>query len=137
MVEGIPGARHMVVGDDFRYGSKACGSIESLRAAGRARGFGVEEIAPFLFGGVRVTSTAVRERLEHADYAGAARFWGAPTECRPRGARPGARPELGFPTANLHLMRRKSPTRGISAVRVYGIERSPSTESRDLARVPP
>ena len=30
---------------------------------------------------------------------------------------------LGFPTANLRLMRRKSPVHGILAVRVYGIER--------------
>ena len=28
---------------------------------------------------------------------------------------------LGFPTANLHLMRRKSPIWGIMAVRVFGI----------------
>src|SRR5277367_4087153 len=62
------GARHVVVGDDFRYGSQACGSIESLRAAGRARGFGVEQMPPFAVDGVRVSSTAVRERLEFADY---------------------------------------------------------------------
>src|SRR5580700_9105762 len=31
LVEGL-GVRHVVVGDDFRYGSRACGSIESLRA---------------------------------------------------------------------------------------------------------
>src|ERR1700724_3471642 len=45
------GARHMVVGDDFRYGSNAGGTIESLRAAGQAHGFGVEQMAPFVFGG--------------------------------------------------------------------------------------
>src|SRR5580692_8943035 len=61
MVEAL-GARHMVVGHDFRYGSKACGTIETLREAGRERGFGVEELAPFIIDGVRVSSTAVRER---------------------------------------------------------------------------
>src|SRR5260370_11971997 len=60
------GTRHLVVGDDFRYGSNAGGTIESLRAAGRADGIGVEEIAPFVFDGVGVSSTAVRERLEVA-----------------------------------------------------------------------
>src|SRR5271154_7270966 len=75
MVEAL-GARHMVVGHDFRYGSQACGTIESLREAGRARGFGVEQIAPFVIDGVRVSSTAGRERLERADYAGAARLLG-------------------------------------------------------------
>jgi len=32
---------------------------------------------------------------------------------------------LGFPTANLKLMRRKSPVCGILAVRVYGIDSVP------------
>src|ERR1700728_1315875 len=72
------GTPHMVVGNDFRYGSNACGTIESLREAGQAHGFGVEQIAPFLFDGVRVSSTAVRERLERGDYSGAARLLGHP-----------------------------------------------------------
>ena len=58
------GARHMVVGDDFRYGSNVGGTIDTLRAAGEAHGFGVEQMPPFVFDGVRVSSTAVRERLE-------------------------------------------------------------------------
>src|SRR3984885_3597443 len=70
------GARHMVVGDDFRYGSNAGGTIQSLRIAGAAHGFGVEQIAPFVLDGVRVSSTAVRERLEIADFCGAARLLG-------------------------------------------------------------
>src|SRR6202140_2156246 len=48
------GTLHLVVGYDFRYGSKAGGTIESLRAAGQAHGFGVEQIAPFVVDGVRV-----------------------------------------------------------------------------------
>jgi riboflavin kinase/FMN adenylyltransferase len=54
------GARHVVVGDDFRYGCNAGGTIESLRAAGKQHGFGVEQMAPFVFDGVRVSSTVVR-----------------------------------------------------------------------------
>src|SRR5580693_402017 len=46
--------RHMVVGDDFRYGCNAGGTIETLRAAGKQHGFGVEQIAPFVLDGVRV-----------------------------------------------------------------------------------
>src|ERR1700693_3304377 len=55
IVEGL-GTRHMVVGDDFRYGSNAGGTIASLRAAGQAKGFGVEQIAPFELDSVRVSS---------------------------------------------------------------------------------
>jgi riboflavin kinase/FMN adenylyltransferase len=116
------GTRHMVVGDDFRYGSNAGGTIGTLRAAGHAHGFGVEQIAPFVLDGVRVSSTAVRERLELADYPGAARLLGRPYRMMGRVA-PGRRlgRQLGFPTANLRLMRRKSPVWGIAAVWTYGI----------------
>ena len=120
------GTRHMVVGDDFRYGSNAGGTIESLRSAGQAHGFGVEQIAAFVFDGVRVSSTAVRERLEIADYPGAARLLGRPYRMMGRvvhGRRLGR--ALGFPTANLRLMRRKPPVWGISAVWVHGIDSRP------------
>jgi riboflavin kinase / FMN adenylyltransferase len=116
------GTRHMVVGDDFRYGCNAGGTIQSLRAAGRARGFGVEQIAPFVLDGVRVSSTAVRERLVQNDYAGAQRLLGRPYRMLGRvvhGRELGR--TLGFPTANLRLMRRKSPVTGVLAVRVFGI----------------
>jgi riboflavin kinase/FMN adenylyltransferase len=120
------GVRHMVVGDDFRYGSNAGGTIQSLRIAGAAHGFGVEQIAPFVFDGVRVSSTAVRERLELADYSGAARLLGHPYRMMGRVA-PGRQlgRTLGFPTANLRLMRRKSPVWGILAVWVRGIAARP------------
>jgi riboflavin kinase/FMN adenylyltransferase len=120
------GTRHMVVGHDFRYGSNAGGTIETLRDAALSHGFGVEEVAPFVFDGVRVSSTAVRERLEYADYAGAARLLGRPYRMMGRvvhGRQLGR--TLGFPTANLRLMRRKSPVWGILAVWAHGIDSRP------------
>jgi len=125
IVAGL-GARYVVVGDDFRYGSNACGTIDTLREAGRAQGFGVEQIPPFVVDGVRVSSTAVRERLERADFAGAARLLGRRYRMTGRVAHGNQLGRaLGFPTANLRLMRRKSPMRGVSAVRVYGIAPKP------------
>jgi len=76
--------------------------------------------------GVRVSSTAVRERLERADYSGAARLLGRRyrmTGHVAHGTRLGR--TLGFPTANVRLMRRKSPMWGVSAVRVHGIGAGP------------
>ena len=125
IVEGL-GVRHMVVGDDFRYGTKAGGSIDRLREAGRIHGFGVEQMAPFVADGVRVSSTAVRERLERGDYGGAARLLGRPYRMQGRVVHGQALGRtLGFPTANLRLMRRKSPIWGVLAVRVYGIAAKP------------
>jgi riboflavin kinase/FMN adenylyltransferase len=120
------GTRHIVVGDDFRYGCNAGGTIESLRAAGQARGFGVEQVAPFVLDTMRVSSTAVRERLERGDCSGAARLLGRRYRMMGRvvrGAELGR--TLGFPTANLRLMRRKSPLWGVFAVRVFGIDSRP------------
>jgi riboflavin kinase/FMN adenylyltransferase len=116
------GARHVVVGDDFRYGCHAAGTIDTLMASGRSRGFTVEQIPPYLQGGVRVSSTVVRERLERGDYGGAARLLGRGYSMRGRvvrGEQLGRK--LGFPTANLRLQRRKPPLSGISAVRAHGI----------------
>jgi riboflavin kinase / FMN adenylyltransferase len=125
LVDGL-GARHVVVGNDFRYGAKAAGTIETLRAAGKARGFGVERLEPFLVDGVRVSSTAVRERLERGDCDAAARLLGRRYRMVGRvGHGQALGRTLGFPTANLKLMRRKSPVWGILAVRVYGIDSVP------------
>jgi len=121
IVDGL-GTRHIVVGNDFRYGCNAGGTIDSLRAAGEARGFGVEQIAPFVLDGVRVSSTAVRERLGRSDFAGAQRLLGRPYRMLGRvvhGRELGR--ALGFPTANLRLMRRRPPVQGIMAARVFGV----------------
>jgi riboflavin kinase / FMN adenylyltransferase len=126
LIVGTLRTRHMVVGNDFRYGCNAGGTIDSLRAAGEAHGFGVEQIAPFVFDGVRVSSTAVRERLAQSDFAGAERLLGRPYRMLGRvvhGNELGRK--LGFPTANLRLMRRKPPVQGVMAVRVFGIEPEP------------
>jgi riboflavin kinase/FMN adenylyltransferase len=116
------GARHMVVGDDFRYGCRAAGTIDSLKVAGAAHGFGVEQIAPYLQNGIRVSSTAVRDSLARGDYTAAARLLGRPYRMSGRVVHGQALGRgLGFPTANLRLGRRKPPLWGIAAVRVYGV----------------
>jgi riboflavin kinase/FMN adenylyltransferase len=137
LIVDVLGTRHIVVGNDFRYGCNAGGSIESLRAAGEARGFGVEQIAPFVFDGVRVSSTAVRERLGRSDFDGAERLLGRPYRMLGRvirGRELGR--TLGFPTANLRIMRRKPPVRGVLAVRVYGIEPKALTAVASLGTRP-
>ncbi|MDE1921966.1 MAG: bifunctional riboflavin kinase/FAD synthetase [Gammaproteobacteria bacterium] len=125
IVAGL-GTKHMVVGDDFRYGCRAAGTIDTLRDAGRAHGFTVEQIAPFVFDSVRVSSTAVRQRLELGDFPGAARLLGRPYRMAGRvvhGRELGR--TLGFPTVNLRLGRLKSPVRGVLAVRAHGAGAAP------------
>jgi len=129
--------RHLVVGDDFRYGCKAQGTIDSLRVSGEARGFGVEQIAPFVVDGIRVSSTAVRERLERGDCSEAARLLGRRYRMMGRVVYGNALGRtLGFPTANLKLRRRKSPIWGILAVRVHGIAAGPMNGVASLGTRP-
>ena len=47
LVNGL-GVRHMVVGHDFHFARRREGTIETLRAAGAAHGFTVEEVGRFL-----------------------------------------------------------------------------------------
>jgi riboflavin kinase/FMN adenylyltransferase len=136
LVKGLA-ARHMVVGNDFRYGAKAEGTIDSLRAAGARHGFAVEQIAPFIADGVRVSSTAVRERLERGDCDGAARLLGRRYRMMGRVVHGEALGRtLGFPTANLRLQRRKTPISGILAARVHGIGNRPMDAVASLGTRP-
>jgi riboflavin kinase / FMN adenylyltransferase len=114
-------ARLIVVGHDFRFGKSGAASAPMLAAMGKRLGFEVEVLAPVTQGGERISSSAVRAALRRADFAAAQRLLGRPYSMRGR-VMPGTRlgRELGFPTANLPLKRRRSPLAGIFAVRVQG-----------------
>jgi riboflavin kinase/FMN adenylyltransferase len=115
------GARHIVVGHDFKFGRNMAGNIDVLRAAGPAAGFAVTEVPPFEIDGERVSSSLIRTALEAGDMAHAARLLGRPYRMTGRvveGAKLGRK--LGFPTANLRPQRRATPLAGVFAVRVSG-----------------
>jgi riboflavin kinase/FMN adenylyltransferase len=120
------GVRHLVVGDDFRFGRDRAGGYPELEAGGRRHGFGTEHVGSVTVEGQRVSSTAVRAALASGDLAAATRMLGRPYRMVGRvtaGRRLGR--ELGFPTANLRLHRRVSPVSGIFAVRVRGVADGP------------
>ena len=120
LVEGLR-VRHMVVGHDFHFARRREGTIDTLRAAGAANGFTVEEVGQFLLEGERVSSSLVREALNRGDLARATRLLGRPYRMAGRvrlGKRLGR--TLGYPTANLALQRKVVPLWGIFAVRVSG-----------------
>lgn len=120
LVEAL-GARHIVVGHDFRFARDHGGSVATLREVGPARGFGVTLVPPFEVDGERVSSSLVREVLDAGDMRRAAKFLGRPYRITGKvigGQRLGR--TLGFPTANLRLHRRATPVAGVFAVRVSG-----------------
>lgn len=114
-------ARHVVVGEGFRFGHRGAGTVDLLRACGRAAGFSVEALPLARVGDEVVSSTAVRAALDAGDMARATRLLGRPyavTARVQRGKQLGR--TLGYPTLNLRLQRRRVPLGGIFAVRVTG-----------------
>ena len=97
-----------------------------LAEAGKRLGFEVDVVPPVMLDGARVSSSGVREALGRGDFALAGRWLGRPYSMRGRvvhGQRLGR--DLGFPTANLRIERRRTPLQGIFAVRVHGVETTP------------
>lgn len=94
-------ARAVVVGANFRFGNRAAGDCNLLRAVGAERGFELEEVT--LDGGPQVwSSTYVRTCLAAGDVSGAAEALGRPFTTRGvvvKGDQRGR--ELGYPTANV------------------------------------
>lgn len=121
LVDGL-GVRHLVVGDDFRFGQGRGGDFAFLQAAGRAHGFTVQDTQSITQDGERVSSTRIRELLAAGDFAGAAALLGHPYEIAGRVRHGDARGrQLGFPTANVALHRLRSPLLGVYAVEIRGI----------------
>ena len=104
----------VVVGANFRFGSRAAGDVATLREAGARLGFTAEGIP--LDGGPQVwSSTYVRMSLAAGDVAGAAEALGRPYAVRGVVVRGDQRGRgLGFPTANV-------PTNAMTAAPPDGV----------------
>lgn len=110
--------RHVVVGEDFKYGKDRCGDFETLKAHCEARGIGVTGIVPISlhqsYG--KYGSTEIRQALRDGDV-----FFAAHMLSRPwivdgevvHGDHLGR--TLGFPTANIDFTDRLRPRGGIYA----------------------
>ena len=104
----------VVVGANFRYGTRASGDVATLTTSGEELGF--RAVGVPLDGGPQVwSSTYIRTCLAAGDVAGAAQALGRPFVVRGvvvRGEQRGR--ELGFPTANV-------PTRELTAAPADGV----------------
>lgn len=121
LIDGI-GVKHLVVGDDFRFGHQRAGDFDTLLEAGARLGFAVDDTPSYSVDGQRVSSTAVRDALGAGDMIRARRLLGRNYTMSGRvvhGERLGR--QIGFPTANIRVGHRSSPLRGVFAVRVRGL----------------
>lgn len=133
LVSGL-GIRYLVVGDDFRFGHRRRGDIETLRAAGREYGFQVVNMHSFEIDGRRVSSTRIREALQAGALGTAEKLLGRCYRISGRVVRGDQRGRsLGFPTANIsvhgalagHRRALRLPLQGVYAVDVFGLETEP------------
>ncbi len=102
LVDGLDAAE-VHVGESFRFGHRAAGTVDTLRDAGARHGFAVAAV-PLAGDTARWSSTYVRQCLAEGDTIAAASALGRPhrvdgpvVEGDKRGR------ELGYPTANLWL----------------------------------
>jgi riboflavin kinase / FMN adenylyltransferase len=130
LVRGL-GTRYVLVGDDFRFGAKRAGDYAKLDAAGAAAGFDVARMNSYEVGGLRVSSSAVREALAAGDMPRTAALLGRPYGIsghvvhgmklgRSLGASRAGGSD-GFRTLNLRFGHAKPAASGIYAVRVHGL----------------
>jgi riboflavin kinase / FMN adenylyltransferase len=126
LIQGQLAPRHIVVGDDFRFGYKREGDFSLLKAIGAEVGFSVEAMPTVLVDGKRVSSTRVREALAQGDHVLTRQLLGHPYAMLGRVRRGDQRGrQLGFPTANIYLHRKLTPVKGVYTVYMHGIADKP------------
>ncbi len=126
LVAGVA-ARAVIIGDDFRFGRMRRGDFALLTQLGTKHGFSTARADTLRVDGERVGSSRVRAALGHGDLDLARRLLGRHYRMSGRvihGEKLGR--QIGFPTINIDLHRRRTPVQGIFAARVHGLTaRSP------------
>ncbi len=104
------------VGENFRFGHRQSGNVQTLRELGRSLRFEVDCVPPVIFRGVIVSSSAIRAAITNGHLTQAARLL-----CRPFSLAGEIRPGTGtgrrlvFPTLNLSTEQELLPARGVYA----------------------
>lgn len=114
--------KHLVIGDDFHFGKARRGNFTLLQHRGQEYGFSVEATASFEIAAMRVSSTLIRDALGEGDLALAKSLLGRDYSVCGRVSHGDKRGrELGFPTANLQMLRKNTPLVGVFAVTMTGL----------------
>jgi riboflavin kinase/FMN adenylyltransferase len=115
--------KHLVIGDDFHFGKARRGNFAMLQSKGLEFGFSVENSVSFELSGLRISSTLIRDALGDGQLAEAKRMLGRDYSVCGRVAHGDKRGrQLGFPTANIEMLRRNTPMVGVFAVTMSGLD---------------
>jgi riboflavin kinase/FMN adenylyltransferase len=115
------GAKFVLIGDDFRFGSKRSGDFALMQQIGSQLNFEVQAMDSVLHDDVRISSTAVRAALAAGEMDVARSYLGRPYSISGRVEHgDGLGRRIGYPTANIQLKHNRPPLTGIFVVRVHG-----------------
>ena len=115
--------RHLVIGDDFKFGKQRKGDFSFLQQQGIQHHFGVERTESLLIDDERVSSTRIRQAIQQDDFDEANRLLGRPYALCGKiahGQKLGR--QLGYPTINIKMGDKTLIVKGIFAVCVKGID---------------
>lgn len=121
LVKGL-NVKHLVIGDDFAFGSDRKGNFAMLEQYGKQHGFTVEHTPTLAYQQERISSSRLRQAIFDGDFKTAEIMLGRPYFITGRiqhGDKRGRM--LGFPTLNLRLIRPMA-VQGVYLVRVKGID---------------
>jgi riboflavin kinase/FMN adenylyltransferase len=125
LVQGLH-VKWLMVGEDFCFGSRRAGNIDTLIEAGRQYGFEVATMPTVTNDGVRISSSAVRRALAEGDFIHTRQLLGhsyAISGHVIHGAKLGR--DIGFPTLNMRFQHQHPALSGIFVVQVHGLAEQP------------
>ena len=115
--------KYLVIGDDFHFGKAREGNFSLLKEKGRQFGFEVKNSQSYLQQGKRISSTLIRDALGVGNLKWAKQMLGRDYSICGRISHGDKRGRtLGFPTANIQMLRRNTPIRGVFAITMTGVD---------------
>lgn len=114
--------RHLIIGDDFRFGKKRQGDYELLKQYADTNNFELENTYTLESGDRRISSTRIRQLLYDHQFDLARELLGRPYFISGRvrhGDKRGR--QLGFPTLNIGLKKNRTLMTGVFAVEIQGL----------------
>lgn len=112
------GVKHLIVGDDFRFGAKRAGDFSLLQQEATKLGFSVDDSQTFKYSNQRASSTEVRRYLNESRFECVKDLLAEPFIFQGKvihGQKNGR--QFGFPTANIAVKRKVLPIKGVFGVK--------------------
>jgi riboflavin kinase/FMN adenylyltransferase len=130
ILAGALKARVVLVGEDFRFGYRQVGNLDTLRELGARFGFTVEAVPGLARRGERISSTMIRKLVVEGAVSRACRMLGAPFALEGAVVRgQGIGSKQTVPTLNLAPENEVLPKTGVYVTRTLDLEQKRSWNS--------